>query len=75
MKKQTYIAYFKDDAGKLVTFERFSYARIKRVKEDIRTLLRSDLYMTCVKGTKTVEIYATPNGNSPELIPECIILI
>lgn len=75
MKKQTYIAYFKDENNNLVTFERFACKRVKTAAKHIRELLDNDLYRTCVKGTKTVEIYATPDGYHIEMVPEYILVI
>ena len=75
MKKQTYIAYFKDENDNLVTFERFTCKGLKRVVSCVKDLLNSELYMICVKGTKTVEIYATPDGYHIELVPEYILVV
>lgn len=75
MKKQTYIAYLKDENGNMITFERFACKRVKTAAKHIRELLANDLYRTCTKGAKTVEIYATPNGNNPELVPEYVLVV
>ena len=75
MKKQTYIAYFKDENGDMITFERFTCKRVKTVVKSIRELLNNDLYMVCVKGTKTVEIYASPDGSHIEMVPEYVLIV
>lgn len=75
MKKQTYIAYLKDEKNNLVTFERFTCKRVKTAVKCIRELLANDLYRTCVKGTKTVEFYATPDGYHIEMVPEYIMIV
>lgn len=75
MKKQTYIACFKDENNNLVTFERFTCKGLKRVVSCVKVLLNSDLYMVCVEGTKTVEIYATLDGYHIGMVPEYTMIV
>lgn len=73
MKKQTFVAYLRDENGHAITFERFACKRAETVRKQMNILLASDLYRACVKGVKTVEIHATKDGYHAELIPEIIM--
>ena len=75
MKKQTYIAYLRDENKQAITFERFACKRAETVRKQMNILLASDLYRACVKGVKTVEIHATKDGYHAEPIPEIIMIV
>lgn len=69
MKKQTYIAMIRDNAGQAITFERFTCKRAATVKQNMQQLFKSDLYRACTKGAATVDVYATPGGYHREPAP------
>ena len=69
MKKQTYIAMIRDDAGQAISFERFTCKRAATVKKHMQQLFKSDLYRACTRGVAKVDIYATPDGYRRETTP------
>lgn len=69
-KKQTFIAYLKDEAGNMVTFERFSCVKAETAKKQLlEVFTRSSLYRVSVKPAKTAEVYATPDGYNTDPAP------
>ena len=70
MKKQTYIAMIRDDAGQAISFERFTCKRAATVKQNMLQLFKSDMYRACTRGAAKVDIYATPDGYRRETTPE-----
>lgn len=73
MKKQTYIARLKDNAGNIVTFERFSCKKAETVKAQLlKVWSASALYRTFCRNAEIVEVYATPDGYNTEEAPTMI---
>ena len=67
--KQNFIVYLNDDAGKMVTFERFACARLDTVKRNMTKLLKSSLYRACIKPATSYSVYRTPDGYQKETTP------
>lgn len=69
-KKQTFIAYLKDEAGNNVTFERFSCVKAETAKKQLlEVFTRSSLYRVSVKPATRAEVYATPDGYNTDPAP------
>lgn len=68
MKKETYRVYIRDIDGNAITFERFSYKSFKSVLNAMHTLLRNDLYKTCIGDFSAMEYYTVENGKTKQLI-------
>ena len=66
MKKQNYIAIVENKNFQMVTFERFSCARVETVKKQMQELLKNSLYRACTPGAVSVSIYRTPDGYTKE---------
>lgn len=62
MKKETYRVYIRDIDGNAITFERFSYKRLKSVINAMHTLLNNDMYKACIGKFHTVEYCTVENG-------------
>ena len=72
MKKQTFIAYIRDNDGRAITFERFSCKRAETVKKNMLQLLNNSLYRACIGTAARVDVYKTENtivkGQAPTMI-------
>lgn len=75
MKKQTFIAIIRDDAGKAITFERFTCKKADTVKRNMQQLFKSELYRICIGDAATIDIYATPDGYTKEATPDAIMTV
>ena len=72
-KRQNFVAYLKDEAGNMVTFERFSCMKAETAKKQLlEVFTRSSLYRVCVKPATRAEVYATPDGYNANPIPVII---
>ena len=69
----TFIAFFEDNAGNRITFERFACKKVSTVKKYIRELWSNSLYRVCTRGAEIVKIYATPDGYTAQNTPEAVI--
>jgi hypothetical protein len=69
-KKQNFVAYLKDEAGNMVTFERFSCMKAETAKKQLlEVFTRSSLYRVSVKPATRAEVYATPDGYNTDPAP------
>lgn len=69
-KKQNFVAYLKDEAGNMVTFERFSCMKAETAKRQLlEVFTRSSLYRVSVKPATRAEVYATPDGYNTDPAP------
>lgn len=75
MKKQTYIAIIRDDAGKAITFERFTCKKTDTVKKHMQQLFTNELYRICIGDAATIDIYATPDGYTRDATPAATMAI
>lgn len=71
MKKQNFIAIVENKNFQMITFERFSCAKVETVKKQMQELFKNSLYRACTPGAVSVSIYRTPDGYKKENYPCC----
>lgn len=76
IKQQTFIAVWRDSniPGDYIDidFERFSYKRVSTVERAVKRLIRE--YPTFYRQGTHVDIYATPDGYSPDTLVRTIMI-
>lgn len=67
-KTQTYIALIETAAGKMLTFDRWSYKRPETIVKKYAEAVEADLDFWCMiwKGGANLALYATPDGCNTE---------
>lgn len=74
IKQQTFIAVWRNgnNTGDYIDFERFCYKRVGNVERAVKRLIHE--YPSLYRQGTQVDIYATPDGYSPDTLVRTIMI-
>lgn len=79
MKHQTFISYLKDKDDRIIDFDRWTYKRLSTVRRKLKEFytayngVGASIIKKQLEQTKTIEIYATPDGLNPGKKPALVL--